>query len=265
MLKIKGPKSRKFAAFWVGPPLQALELLSLKSFAANGHEMSLYVYDQSVLKNVPPKVKIKSAEKILPYELVKPFINKKLYGPASDFFAYKLMQLNTDSDVIFTDLDTICLTDNLSSLPSDYIFAYQISNEKGTLINSNFFLLPSNSEELEFLINKTTNLKINEATWTLVGPEFLTEALQKTGSVEKAMSVDVLYPILLRDQRRSMLFSTENNLKEVLKYLSTKKQSLMLSINASDFRHSKEIEIHKFKSGSILEYWDHLFDKLLKL
>lgn len=264
MSNVKGPKSRKFAAFWVGPPLQALELLALKSFVAHGHKISLYVYDEKVLTNVPPRVEIKSAETILPYELVKPYLEKKLYGPASDYFAYKLMQSNENNDIIFTDLDTICLTSDLSSLATDYIVAHEISTVRGNLVNSNIFLLPSDSEELKILINKIENLNINEATWTLVGPEFLTQALQETGNIKKAMPVHIFYPILLREQRRSMLFSTENNLKEVLKYLSTKEESLMLSINASDYRHSEEIEMHNFKSGSVFEYWDYLFDKLLK-
>ncbi len=104
--------------FWHGAPLSRLERLCMASFAAHGHPVELYVYDEPA--RVPPGVEIKDATAILHRDLM--FRHRRTGSLAlfADWFRYRLL---FEREGIWADADMVCLR------PLDYahseVFAWQ--------------------------------------------------------------------------------------------------------------------------------------------
>lgn len=99
---------------WIGSSLSPLELLTLHSFVAHGHEFHLWLYDE--IENTLPKgVLIQDANRIIPKSNVfkrrkadpKHGIGKGSFGsPFSDLFRYKLLY---EVGGWWVDMDVTCL------------------------------------------------------------------------------------------------------------------------------------------------------------
>src|SRR5690606_9502875 len=79
-------------SFWLGNRLPLLQVLSLQSFIAHGHEYHLYVYDP--IENAPEGVVLCDASKILPRQSVFTYqkgFGKGSYSAFSNLFRYKLL------------------------------------------------------------------------------------------------------------------------------------------------------------------------------
>jgi glycosyltransferase involved in cell wall biosynthesis len=100
---------------WVGTHLSRLELLTLHSFAQHGHEFHLWAYDDLSKTALPPGVRLRDAEKIIPRRNVfaktrrdrETGVGKNSYGaPFSDLFRFKLL---FEHGGIWVDMDVTCL------------------------------------------------------------------------------------------------------------------------------------------------------------
>ncbi|MGK3945425.1 glycosyltransferase, partial [Streptomyces caeruleatus] len=96
--------------FWVGPPLSAYEILSLKSFLSAGARVILYAYDKSLA--VPDGVELRDAAEVLPLDIFNRYNsgNAKAWARHSDLFRYVMLE---KFGGWYADLDIVCLADAL--------------------------------------------------------------------------------------------------------------------------------------------------------
>jgi glycosyltransferase involved in cell wall biosynthesis len=98
---------------WIGQSLSKLELLTLHSFVAQGHEFHLWVYEP-ICTPLPDGVVLQDASSIIPQRDVfnkqqmdkACGVGKDSYAPFSDLFRYKLLY---DRGGYWVDMDVTCL------------------------------------------------------------------------------------------------------------------------------------------------------------
>lgn len=90
--------------FWHGPPLSRLEQLCMRSFVANGHRVSLHVYDPPA--NAPIGVTLADASEILPRERLFKHAKSGSFAVFADCFRYRLL---LEHGGLWVDSDVVCL------------------------------------------------------------------------------------------------------------------------------------------------------------
>jgi hypothetical protein len=110
-------------ALWIGKTLSPTELLTIKSFIANGHDFVLWAYDD-IETPLPEGTILKDANEIFPqknvfcYKYSNQFGHGKgSYAGFSDIFRYKLLYLYGGW---WTDMDVTCIKP--LDFETDYIF-----------------------------------------------------------------------------------------------------------------------------------------------
>lgn len=135
----------KINSFWISGPMSEMNLLTIKSFSANGHEFHLYCYNtRDILSQLGPHLNINShvylfdARSILPESEIYYYKNMAGGNPAFKFggFAERLK-----AEMLFklggwhVDLDVTCLHSFgsvISHLPIEaWRFEYGEANELG--------------------------------------------------------------------------------------------------------------------------------------
>lgn len=111
-------------SMWIGNRLSAMELLTLHSFHANGHEFNLWLYDMSL--PVPSFVKKTDARSIIPEREIfyykktsKTGLGKGSLAGFSDIFRFKLLHMHGG---IWVDMDITCLRP--LDFESEHFFRY---------------------------------------------------------------------------------------------------------------------------------------------
>lgn len=110
---------------WIQGELSALELLTIKSFLANGFKFQLWTYMPKNI-NAPEGTIIEDANEIIPFDKVFSYnyinihgFGKGSYAGFSDIFRYKLLYENGG---IWTDMDITCLQN--FEIKEDYFFRF---------------------------------------------------------------------------------------------------------------------------------------------
>jgi len=108
---------------WIGNRLSNLELLTIKSFLAHGHQFRLWLYDE-LEHELPEGVQMMDASEIIPKERVFRYKEGNQFGHGkgsvsgfSDIFRYKLLYENGGW---WVDMDVTCLRP--LNIESDYYF-----------------------------------------------------------------------------------------------------------------------------------------------
>ncbi len=89
-------------SLWVGERLSRIEILSIRSFLANGHDYHLYAY--SNIEGVPRGVTVKDANAILPESLI--FRSRGSLSTFADWFRQELLHA---CGGYWADMDMVCL------------------------------------------------------------------------------------------------------------------------------------------------------------
>lgn len=89
-------------SLWIGDRLSKIELLSIQSFLANGHEYHLYVY--SDVAGVPSGVILKDAASVIPRDSI--YTVKGSLSIFADWFRHELLFARGG---YWADLDLVCL------------------------------------------------------------------------------------------------------------------------------------------------------------
>lgn len=202
--------SRIISGFWVGNELPPIAALSIKSFLDHGFNFQLFTYQE--YKNIPEGTLIRDARDILPEKEV--FIhNNGSYSVLGDLFRYTALELEGGW---WSDLDVICLTDEL---PSDEIwFANQepgvwsvgiirfpahhiLINELKRLSEDPSNLMPwdndiTRSEKCQFQLDSPDiNYRRKHAAWGYSGPHAFSAAVQFFNLECYGHSSDSVYPL----------------------------------------------------------------------
>lgn len=106
------PENRTVHALWIGDSLSPLEVLTIKSFIACGHEFHLWLY-KPLSHPVPDSTVLRDAADIMPESAIFRYKNRNQFGHGkgslggfSDVFRYKLLY---DEGGWWTDMDVTCL------------------------------------------------------------------------------------------------------------------------------------------------------------
>lgn len=173
-----------FSSLWVGGPLTKIQEVSLASFVFYGHDITLYVYDDSIV--VPKGVKKADAKDILPENML--FKVEDSYASFSDIFRYSMIQ---KTGKIWVDADCICLS-------SEWQFQNNIilTREDGSdLIVGGVLQLPQGSDILNYLVEESLKKSRDNLSWSDLGPFLLTEAVRKFGYYHLAWPYELLLGI----------------------------------------------------------------------
>lgn len=209
------------ASLWIGPKLEALEQLCLKSFVDAGHPVTLYTYDD--VDGVPDGITVKDASSILSGDDIAVNANFNSPGPHADRFRYRML---AETDHIWVDSDAYCRK-AFPDIP--YVFA---SHHK-TLLANGVLRLPKESPALARLIEFTADpypvlpsdfywkerlnvehqrqvadhgaRHIGEMRWETWGPDALTYFLNQTGEDRHALERHMLYPLTGSEAKRTLL------------------------------------------------------------
>lgn len=90
--------------FWHGPALSRLERLCLTSFAAHGHAVHLYVYQEPA--GVPAGVDLSEASNVLPRSMLDTHLASRPIALFADRFRYALLEQHGG---LWVDTDVVCL------------------------------------------------------------------------------------------------------------------------------------------------------------
>ncbi len=164
--------------FWVGPPLSAYEILSLKSFLGAGARVILYAYDKSLA--VPDGVELRDAAEVLPLDVLNRYNsgNAKAWARHSDLFRYVMLE---KFGGWYADLDIVCLAD---VLPQGEMY-FGRANE--TRIFAGLLKFPKSAAVLKDLVAEAERLlpqadtMMEDEARAMIGTPLLSRMLQQCG------------------------------------------------------------------------------------
>ncbi|WP_299733518.1 hypothetical protein [uncultured Tateyamaria sp.] len=218
------------ASLWIGGRLSWLEQLCLKSFADQGHHITLYSY--SPIPNLPEGVHAGDAEDIFPSEPM--LIHARNGSPAIHADMWRL-HLLAKTDSIWVDADMYCYR------PFDFDSPFVYGWEKPGQVCNAVLGLPSDSKTLVGLLDFFKDeyaiapwlkkwqqkelqaekdagnpVHMTEQAWGFTGPASVTYFLEKTGEIEHAEPQTVFYPISFPDRNHMIMsrFNIEERLTE---------------------------------------------------
>ncbi|MDO8965177.1 glycosyltransferase [Algoriphagus sp.] len=181
-------RNNAIQTLWIGSKLTKMELLSLKSFLFNSHEIHLYLYEE--LEDLPKGVTIHDANKIIPAEKIFKYKNNGSYAGFANLFRYKLL---LEKGGIWSDLDIICIKP--ISIAEDYLFASERLLDESVQVNNCFIKAPENSPVIEYCYNIALNKNPEELHWGETGPKLLTRAVLEFGLEEYVADPEVICPL----------------------------------------------------------------------
>lgn len=181
-------RNNAIQTLWIGSKLTKMELLSLKSFLFNSHEIHLYLYEK--LEDLPNGVIIHDANEIIPAEKIFKYKNNGSYAGFANLFTYKLL---IEKGGIWSDLDIICIKP--ISTAEDYLFASERLPDERVQVNNCFIKAPKNSPVIEYCYNIALNKNPEELYWGETGPKLLTQAVLKYGMEEFVVDPEVICPL----------------------------------------------------------------------
>ncbi|GAA3855876.1 glycosyltransferase [[Pseudomonas] carboxydohydrogena] len=164
--------------FWVGPPLSAYEILSLKSFLGAGARVILYAYDKNLA--VPDGVELRDAAEVLPLDILNRYNsgNAKAWARHSDLFRYAMLE---KFGGWYADLDVVCLADRL---PQSEMYFGRASEAR---IYAGLLKFPKGAAVLKDLIGEANRLLPRAGTMAedearaMIGTPLLSRMLQSHG------------------------------------------------------------------------------------
>lgn len=194
-------------SLWIGNRLSPLEVLTIKSFQANGYKFRLWVYD--LVENIPESTIVADAGKIIPHKEVFNYTSANKYGHGkgsyagfSDIFRYKLLY---EEGGIWSDMDITCIKPLRHD--TDYIFRYH----KQLGVVGNFMQCPKGSELMKWCYDRAANeVKSDNQDW-LLPIRILNEGVVKYGlhGYIQRFSNEDSFPVILKMLRNNQQIPDE--------------------------------------------------------
>ena len=151
-------KADTIHSLWIGQHLSNIELLTLRSFIAHGHDFHLWVYEK-ISTPLPPQVVIRDANEIIPVDKIFRYKYKNQFGHGkgslggfSDIFRYKLLY---EHGGWWVDMDVTCIK------PFDFNEPYVFRTHQKLKVVGNIMKCPTKSELMKLCYEKAIET-INE-------------------------------------------------------------------------------------------------------
>ncbi|MGC1488693.1 MAG: hypothetical protein WA784_13000 [Albidovulum sp.] len=200
------------ASLWIGDRLSYIEITVLKSFMAQGHEVTLFTLGP--VADVPDGVILRDAQEFGAPEFDFSGLTRRFAaGVYSDVFRIDLL---AQTDFIWADLDAYCVR-RLEPIEG---YLVGTTNPQKLKPNNGVLRLPRASEALRLirdflhdpnpipwwfperrkafrLAKKASGLRwgIETFKWSVSGPLILNKALHRTGEVAHVLPQPALYPV----------------------------------------------------------------------
>jgi len=178
-------------SLWIGPRLNTLAILSIKSFLFHGHEFHLYAFDD--IANVPEGTKICDASTILPRESIFCYqggFGAGSYSAFSNQFRYKLI---FEKGGWWVDTDVVCLKP--FDFDEEFVFATEREENDATMAASCVFKSPAKSEYLGYCLQVCDEKDKGRLRWGEIGPHLLNDAIKRFNLTSHLVPVHVFNPI----------------------------------------------------------------------
>jgi len=177
---------------WVRGPLSRMEVLSVRSYLAQGHPVHLYTYDPP--PNVPEQASIRDGSEILPANLAPatgsaPFASGS-YAVFADLFRYRLLY---ERGGWWSDLDVVALRP-WSDFP-DTIVAGTNEAGYGRIANNFVMRFPAGHEAMRRCAEQCERMDIRTAGFGTTGPLLLHDVLKSMAALDIVAEPDVFSPI----------------------------------------------------------------------
>jgi hypothetical protein len=228
-----------FASLWVGGPLTKIQEISLSSFVFYGHDITLYVYDQSII--VPKGVKKADAKDILSEESL--FKVENSYAAFSDVFRYSMIK---KTGKIWVDADIICLSDNWEF--KDNIFASLELGYNDFCVVGGVLSLNKDSEIINYLIDEVNKIDKEHMSWSDMGPNLLNQAFKKFNYMEYAYDQKIFSGINFQDWHSLW---DPNSLNKILDLYNTSKSISVYNQMCT----RNNIDKNNLPEGSAMQYF----------
>lgn len=243
-----------FGSFWIGGPINGpltkLQWLSLSSYIYYGHTFTLFVYDENL--SVPYGVVKKDAREIMREDEVfyakgyKDGLGKGLPAPSADIFRYRMLN---KYDLIWSDCDMVCLTDDFSFFTDGYLFSIEKSTN---CVNGDLLKFPIGSEPLTYLIEQAEAYPKDKIQWGDIGPFLLTTVVNRFNLVKYNLPSELIHT--LENEEWGKYWKPEH-LEEVLSRCNNAKTASLYNALATYHKMDK----NNFPHGSALEYFYNRF------
>ncbi|MGB5870207.1 MAG: hypothetical protein WBH04_08395 [Albidovulum sp.] len=200
------------ASLWIGDRLSYIEITVLKSFMAQGHEVTLFTLGP--VADVPDGVTLRDAREFGAPEFDFTGLTRRFAaGVYSDVFRIDLL---AKTDFIWADLDAYCVR-RLEPVAGYLVGS---TNPRKVKPNNGVLRLPQSSEALQLirefvhdpnpipwwyperrkafrLAKKASGQRwgIETFKWSVSGPLILNKALHRTGEVAHVLPQPALYPV----------------------------------------------------------------------
>jgi hypothetical protein len=210
----------KFGTLWFGNKPTILQHISWSSYIYHGHELSVYLYDMSI--EVPEGVIKKDANEIVKEQdiFLPKFINTSLGNGHSQFSDMFRVYMLKNTDLIWTDSDVVCLTDNWPD-PEPYLFGYMIDNPlpwDGPIRVNGDILYINNDTILDKMIESFVNLPDNfQEDQTMLGPDLLTKTVNDNNLRKYVKEEQMFHPVRYGN---ADYFQRPDRYKETMKFIS---------------------------------------------
>ncbi|MBU3031277.1 glycosyltransferase family 2 protein [Paracoccus marinaquae] len=207
----------RIGSLWIGGDLSWLEIASLHSFVALGHDVALYAYDE--IANVPPGVTLRDAREI--WDSAGFVIHKESGSPAPHADIFRVMMVRQTGRV-WVDTDVIALRP--FALDIDWYLGHE-RQDKEELGNA-ILGLPAGSrlledlhafltdphpvppwmpqprrEKLAALWRAEPDFGFGDLAWGTSGPKALTHFARATGDIEHAQPQEMFFPVTFQERR----------------------------------------------------------------
>ena len=226
---------------WIGNPLTKIELISLHSFLYYNHDVTVYLYDQSI--ELPVGVKKADANIIL--DNSKIFKIHNTYATFSDLFRYVMIKKTGKT---WVDMDTICLSNDWDFGSKTY------ASYIGQDVSNSVLSIDKDSEAIDYLIENAldvyNNLNNETLNYRIIGSMLLTNTFKKFNLMDSVMPEHVLTGLSYADSEK--LFSI-NRIDSLIN-----SNSKSVAIYNSNFR-GREHEKNNLPKNSPIEYFYNKF------
>lgn len=160
-------------SFWFGSRLTALQVLSLRSFVALGHDVHLYTFDR--IDNVPDGIRLLDASTILPRDSVFTYVRGFGRGSPSAFsnlFRYKLL---FEKGGWWVDTDVVCLRP--FAIDSEFVFASERDVDGHVTAASCVIKSPPGAAWLQHCLAVAEERDKATLQWGEIGPKLVDAAI----------------------------------------------------------------------------------------
>lgn len=215
------PESRpnlvKIGSLWIDGPLSWLEVASLESFVALGHDVALYTYGN--IPNVPSGIDLRDAREVWDNDNI--IIHKEAGSPAPHSDVFRIM-MNAQTGRVWVDTDVIALR------PFDRSIKWFIGHERTDKVELGNAVLgfPPDSKllaglyafltdpqpvppwlpngrrkQLAEIRRKHPDFGFADMAWGTSGPKALTHFAVETGEIEHARPQHAFFPVSFQDRK----------------------------------------------------------------